>query len=212
MKYRSGFVSNSSSSSFVSYADSAFDIAKQMIPLREWKNDDRLLEILDAIREEIDCDSIMFSSCNYDTYIAKMGDKFIIHTCNNHSFWDVDCLDEIGEDSKEDVNFDGIEFFDLERQIYFKTIDYEDKPFDERWCDKHYSHIVEITRGEFTGQHVCPGCINEDKKDGLVLKMAVDINVKSIVDLVLSNKATKKDIKTTMKKIKKILMKEIKNE
>ena len=93
MKSRAGFVSNSSSSSFIVNAESAFDIAKTMIPLREdgWEEaNEKLLELVEDIQEKVDCESLRFRTCNFDTYIAKVGDKFVVETCNNHSLDRID--------------------------------------------------------------------------------------------------------------------------
>lgn len=93
IKYRTGFVSNSSSSSFVvgsTAYDTVFDLAKIMIKTREWGKSDRaLLGLLDeAIAEGKDPNiNLSFSSCNYDTYIIK-SDDYLVQTCNNHRFED----------------------------------------------------------------------------------------------------------------------------
>jgi hypothetical protein len=91
MKYRQGFVSNSSSSSFVVsrkvYANT-FELAKQMIPIREFGNDEELLSILEeAKRNGKDPDTnLSFRSCNYDTFLIPFEKHIVVLTCNNHPF------------------------------------------------------------------------------------------------------------------------------
>ena len=90
MKIRVGFVSNSSSSSFMisrkSYKTTK-DVALAMIPAREWDGDEELIKTIEKLG---DFDKpIAFKSCNYDTYISGDKDRFYVFTCNNHSFYDV---------------------------------------------------------------------------------------------------------------------------
>jgi hypothetical protein len=94
MKIRQGFVSNSSSSSFVvacSDYDSIWDLAAQMVALREWDSDERLIE---AIYEQHshggdDPENISFPTCNFSTFIHREGEHYWISTCNNHPFYTI---------------------------------------------------------------------------------------------------------------------------
>lgn len=92
MKTRNGFVSNSSSSSFIVKVKkpflSVFEVADYMISCRGWKNDDETRsKIKEMIFKGMDINtSLMFPTCNYSTYIVKQGDRFYISTCNNHDF------------------------------------------------------------------------------------------------------------------------------
>jgi len=99
MKIRDGFVSNSSSASFIVRAKSfrdVFDLASKMIPRREWNesglgNDHTLMtNIRLARRRGMDPNTpICFDSCKYETYIATEGPYFLVATCNNTD-WQLD--------------------------------------------------------------------------------------------------------------------------
>lgn len=94
MKTRSGFVSNSSSSSFVISANNGIfktvvDIALYMIPKRGWEDDEKVVY---NIHRQIELGMspnhpISFRSCNYDTFICRRENgEFYVSTCNNHDW------------------------------------------------------------------------------------------------------------------------------
>ena len=106
MKIRNGFVSNSSSASFIISKDAyenVFDLSCQMIQHRgkdRGGNDDgsgfykepnvRLCNILENEKlDGRDPDTpVSFPTCNYDTYIARLeSGEFVVDTCNNHHFY-----------------------------------------------------------------------------------------------------------------------------
>ena len=98
MKLRNGFVSNSSSSSFILTTEkSVLEYAIKMVKVRNddsdyWDNG--LLENLEELMQDKDYDpdtSISFNTCNYETYIKRIDDYVYITTCNNHSFYDTLC-------------------------------------------------------------------------------------------------------------------------
>ena len=99
MKIRTGFVSNSSSSSFIistkhfhSVRDLATYMIKQQMKERYDDEDDQYVEqnkqYIERLQKLDENQSISFPSCNYDTYIKKIADVFIIATCNNTD-WDL---------------------------------------------------------------------------------------------------------------------------
>lgn len=88
MKFRSSFITNSSSSSFIitpnGILKTVFDVVKIMLLIRDANSDDyeskwkpsarELIAFLDEAKENgIDLNfPITFSTCNYDTFIAKV--------------------------------------------------------------------------------------------------------------------------------------------
>ena len=73
MKIRQGFVSNSSSSSFVvdGTKRTVLDVAFDMVPARGWKEHDE--ELLAKLLEKADQPDtpLAFKSCNFDTFISN---------------------------------------------------------------------------------------------------------------------------------------------
>lgn len=97
MKKRIGFVSNSSSSSFIidinSYSN-VFDIAKHMLTIRNesdcFKDKIKYNELEIINKTEIDPNTpIAFQTINYDTYITRCESIYVIATCNNHPFYEL---------------------------------------------------------------------------------------------------------------------------
>jgi hypothetical protein len=99
LKVRTGFVSNSSSQSFlvqVSAYGSVFSLALEMLHIRnaDWSDGnmprDRLAAEAKSIRasKRDPNTSVAFQCTNYDTYIVKCGDVYAVSTCNNHAFCD----------------------------------------------------------------------------------------------------------------------------
>ena len=93
MKIRSGFVSNSSSSSFIIEKNDEYkninELARYMVG-RVGYNDNKqpIYDLLDNSTKDPNT-NIMFYSCNYDTYIYDYGKYMLVNTCNNED-WDLD--------------------------------------------------------------------------------------------------------------------------
>jgi hypothetical protein len=98
MKIKNGFISNSSAASFVVSKDVypvIWDVALAMIPLRNWgKLDESLIvDIKKYKHEKLVTKGILFSSCNFDTYIHDVHSEYWVATCNNHAFYKLEGFD-----------------------------------------------------------------------------------------------------------------------
>jgi len=94
MKTRSGFISNSSSTSFVidasRYPDT-FALATEMIKARGWEDDKDLVQRLRSARNQgMDPDTpVSFNTVNYHTYIVKYGGYYIVETSHNYAWYEM---------------------------------------------------------------------------------------------------------------------------
>jgi hypothetical protein len=159
MKIRQGFVSNSSSSSFVLKVGEPFDtikeLAEYMIPKREWDNDAETLEKLKSCPDD---KNLTFRSCNYDTFIAKIDGYFLIETCHNHD-WDLHdfrCssyptkfLDEYGDDSFYNLPHI-VPFYSIESGVEGKVVSWDSS---NKFCEKCYDEFWIVN-----GEKVCLNC------------------------------------------------------
>jgi hypothetical protein len=90
MKIRTGFVSNSSSLSFIINGSNKFKIAKLMLQdclenaydKAHTRSITKYIKNLEKLPKNIEY-GITFPSTNYDTYIIEKNDKIIVDTCNN---------------------------------------------------------------------------------------------------------------------------------
>jgi hypothetical protein len=171
MKIRTGFVSNSSSSSFIVHQSSGvsnIDIAREMIKCRDFAHDADDLKQLELLKDEItDETALTFSTINYETYIFpgtyRDCSVYFVCTSNNHMFRDLDFLTFIGEDDIPMDELKSKEFHDIELDLHYKAPNYSD---DDNFCDKHLEFKVELTRGADAGKTTCPKCqFKKEKSD-----------------------------------------------
>jgi hypothetical protein len=148
MKTRTGFVSNSSSSSFVLEVGKPFDtvleVAEHMVPQREWEDDAALVAAIQKLRRSGEkYYAVCFPSCNYDTFIAKMGNLFLVETCHNHD-WDLrdvsvsaivphEFLEYFGDDSFYDLP-KRLPFYHLKYGVTVRQPDWRETGYN--WCPK----------------------------------------------------------------------------
>jgi hypothetical protein len=191
MKIRNGFVSNSSSSSFCIQCSSyknVFELAQMMVLLRDWDNDDELFNKIEEDKTRIDPNSnISFSTCNYNTFIVKIGEQYVVQTCHNHQFreqlngindnfpkpddnkWNLNILckeDEFYEiyDYYENHLQDTGEFWFPEYGVWGMELGICER--DNHKCgkkDHNFSDIISTRERKY----ICSECFDEENKDKL---------------------------------------------
>jgi len=179
MKIRNGFVSNSSSSSFVISGDAyedVFELAIDMIKFREWEKDKGLIKKIKSTKRSGGYNlnaPLAFNSCNYNTYIIKeymsphIKEVYHITTCHNHSF---DLKGVIGGGGGEDDGDDICEkyyFWWPEYDILARVATYEEiddaKISEENYhfCIEHYHNYLMLRNKKI----ICPQCKQEKKNE-----------------------------------------------
>lgn len=144
MKIRQGFVSNSSSSSFIVTEPNLTTTARVAlmmlsVVMEEYDTDgyltDDLLEemenAIDYLLNNIGYDEpICFPwGVNYETFIRRTEDGIYVDTCNNHPWWDYfSCANVESESDDEDWSDTSNKYLDLDtlskvdRQHYYRKI------------------------------------------------------------------------------------------
>ena len=151
MKVRHGFVSNSSSSSFIIGHGDITKVAKEMLDIlfcddldwpsddvgNEWKHNMETAANLDRVKNG--SIGITFPSCNYDTYIVKEGNKVYVSTCRNTDWSGVqdNAIDwgggsDEGEDDECHKRVQEKDFFDLRDGTIHSSEKYYDGDFEKR--------------------------------------------------------------------------------
>ena len=169
MKIRTGFVSNSSSSSFAidvnSYRNTK-DLALTMIKIRDedWNNyEDKPIgheseeyKLLYKTKK-LPCDNITFQTTNYDTYIVKHHKVYLVDTCNNTDWSSLEIEDAYGEESPNSFSniINSSKYWNLKWDLINKQITYDDDKydFDNNYCQKHTCYKIKINNDV-----ICPKC------------------------------------------------------
>jgi len=139
MKIRNGFVSNSSSASFIIDDDKMTTARVAKIMAKDIRNDwledgldeeniQFLNEFMNNVNKLVDSydDPIIFTfTTNYETFIIKIDDTIYIDTCNNihwESFDDIDWIDYHGdgfyESDSPDFNWCKYQWYNPVKQKY----------------------------------------------------------------------------------------------
>jgi len=186
MKIRTRLVANSSSSSFICDYHSYETVAALAIAMLSVRDEDDSNKdsnkIIKEYREKLSSTkldlntNVMFSSCNYDTYILYLPKSkiYCVDTCNNVS-WDniittrFDSLTELNEIAGKEVQHDfegfnpGLQhlgsFWHLDLDL---LITYPKRVLDfSGYCKEHFSDLAYINNST-TLQ--CPHCYFRDVK------------------------------------------------
>jgi len=174
MKRRSGFVSNSSSSSFIANIgafNSTLDIALAMIPFRDYENDQKLIEKAKQLSGVFPSNTpITFSSTNYETYIyttnLESGEEvYVIDTCNNHPFIEIEEFRDTPDELMEKMDKEELScrqtYYNIELDLSYQEIPYDGKKVSKNMCNKHFCYEVILADGLDEGKAVCPICYKE---------------------------------------------------
>jgi len=176
MKKRNGFVSNSSSSSFIIGHGEIDTVATDMLNTlinddSEWPRSDIANEWKSNLSKALKMEKvkngsigITFPSCNYDTYIVKEGNRIYVSTCNNTDWSEAQegVIDfGVGSDNgSEDESHRRVQdslFFDLRDESIHSCekydLDYSTiTKCPEKGCGGGYSYV------EKDGQKICAWC------------------------------------------------------
>lgn len=183
MKTRTGFVSNSSSSSFIISAKkfpTVFSLAKHMISKRGWENDKALIQAMRVAEDQgMSPDTpVSFETVNEETYIVREDDVYLVATCHNIDFeLDDACVEPSGERKRELEHKYNIErdcwidlcFSDMVKDgwFWYPEFNLEGKVTLRRrdiptYCSIHHVRNIELRDGTIC----CPECKRKNPNNG----------------------------------------------
>lgn len=169
MKIRNGFVSNSSSSSFViklkAYKD-VFSLAQAMIKIRD-EEDGGFKTPSPSLKEfakkfDRNC-PVSFRTMEFDTYIYRTNDGYVVNSCHNHNwsklmgisyFWNEDNIPTPEEEKM--VETMSKEFND---EFLFLEIG-EIGKITKNWCKECWGDFIAV---KDSNKIICSGCKKELK-------------------------------------------------
>lgn len=145
MKTRIGFVSNSSSSSFIVTDNiTTAELARSMIDIIEAdyldypgeKHSKWYQSAVKWLDEHLEFDGpiVIPWSCNYDTFLIPKDRNILVDTCNNHPWWDLP-FDTAGSQEGFECTLEGMQeivFLDL---TTFEPVKYSD--YLDLWEREH---------------------------------------------------------------------------
>ena len=164
MKVRQGFVSNSSSSSFIitTPGTTTIEIAKAMIACKEnnasalGNKFDHLIKNNPSVSHII---PIRFRSINYDTYIWSAGSDNQLHisTCNNEDWSDALDGHSLNYKDEEESHDDNLYYWFLEYDILCRDISWEERRDKKELelCKIHFEYPLYIFDESIIS---CPTC------------------------------------------------------
>jgi hypothetical protein len=148
MKIRQGFVSNSSSSSFIVMAENSMEVFRAMTKIvkreynEEWRGSDsegwfethwadHIKEFESSHNKYFNGGIILPFTCNYETYIFPSVDgKCLVETCNNHEWDDLKIVGWEG-DSYNHADDDITEFVIIgEPNVVTTAKKYYERPYE----------------------------------------------------------------------------------
>ena len=183
MKQRKGFVSNSSSSSFIVDTNNPIQLAKDMLDILhqqaldfdEPKKDvktwfTKYRKALDNLTDKLPegTDGIVLPSCNYDTYIVldKDYDRCLVTTCNNTNWDDIVHRMNITENEEALLNklVNKCKFFDVRSGLVLGYPIYTEKNYICAKCkEKYYEYYLTLKN-----EKVCGSCFEIMDKSCMV--------------------------------------------
>jgi len=165
MKIRKGFVSNSSSSSFIVDGNkyTCVDIALQMLETLNLQDDYTGYDISKQNLLKLEDKNVsIFMPCCDDIHIVKK-DNMIYIDASYHYDWDLDFIKQNGEGEYSDILYDAENYYfpRYDNKYLGKLADDDDeRRYPGKWiynCDACYCRLLETTKGII----FCPNCLTD---------------------------------------------------